>query len=98
MKTHDISPSPPMVKIYFETMEYLVPEGISVAAALMGPINAEYTSINAITGERRAPNCFMGVCFECLVKINGVPGQQACMTQVAEGMRISRQPVTGEMA
>ncbi len=30
--------------------------------------------------------CGMGVCFECIVKINGIPNQRACMTTVKEGM------------
>jgi NADH dehydrogenase/NADH:ubiquinone oxidoreductase subunit G len=30
----------------------------------------------------------MGVCYECLVTINGAPGQRACMVEVEEGMEI----------
>ncbi len=30
----------------------------------------------------------MGVCFECLVTIEGVASLQACMIPVREGMRI----------
>ena len=33
----------------------------------------------------------MGVCFECLVVIDGVPNQQACMIEARDGMRIERQ-------
>ncbi len=33
----------------------------------------------------------MGVCFECLVQIDGVENRQACMTVVREGMSISSQ-------
>ena len=44
-----------------------------------------------VTGELRAPYCLMGVCFECLVEIDGVPNQQGCLAQVREGMRIERQ-------
>ena len=33
----------------------------------------------------------MGVCFECLMVIDGVPSRQACMVTVREGMRIERQ-------
>jgi predicted molibdopterin-dependent oxidoreductase YjgC len=34
----------------------------------------------------------MGVCFDCLMEIDGVANQQACLVTVAEGMRINRQP------
>ncbi|PKO04295.1 MAG: pyridine nucleotide-disulfide oxidoreductase [Chloroflexi bacterium HGW-Chloroflexi-3] len=33
--------------------------------------------------------CGMGICYECLVKVNGVPSIRACQTQVVEGMVIS---------
>ncbi len=33
----------------------------------------------------------MGVCFECLVEIDGVPNRQGCLRNVTEGMRIRRQ-------
>ena len=33
--------------------------------------------------------CGMGVCFDCLVTIDGVEGVRACMTPVAEGMVIA---------
>jgi succinate dehydrogenase/fumarate reductase-like Fe-S protein len=32
--------------------------------------------------------CGMGICYECLVTINGVPGQRACMCRVEPGMEI----------
>jgi NADH dehydrogenase/NADH:ubiquinone oxidoreductase subunit G len=33
----------------------------------------------------------MGVCFECLVEIDGVPARQSCLVPVREGMSIKRQ-------
>ena len=33
----------------------------------------------------------MGVCFDCLMEIDGAPNRQACLVPVAEGMRINRQ-------
>ena len=39
----------------------------------------------------RAPYCMMGVCFECLVEIDGQGSVQSCLTPVADGMRIARQ-------
>ncbi|MEZ5925285.1 MAG: (2Fe-2S)-binding protein [Hyphomicrobiaceae bacterium] len=32
--------------------------------------------------------CGMGLCYDCLVTIDGRPGQRACMTPVSDGMRI----------
>jgi predicted molibdopterin-dependent oxidoreductase YjgC len=33
----------------------------------------------------------MGVCYDCLVTIDGQANQQGCMTAVREGMKIERQ-------
>ncbi len=41
---------------------------------------------SSVLGEPRSFFCGMGVCFECLVKVNGIPNQRACMTMVEEGM------------
>ena len=80
-----------LVTIYFEEIEYRVPEGISVAAAILGHIHADYTSINPITGDHCAPHCLMGVCFDCLVEIDDLPNQQSCMISVKNGMKIKKQ-------
>jgi predicted molibdopterin-dependent oxidoreductase YjgC len=40
------------------------------------------------TGAARAPVCNMGVCFDCLVTVDGRPAVRSCMTRVAEHMRI----------
>jgi D-hydroxyproline dehydrogenase subunit gamma len=41
-----------------------------------------------VRGEARGAFCGMGVCYECLVTINGVPKQRSCMTEVEAGMEI----------
>jgi predicted molibdopterin-dependent oxidoreductase YjgC len=33
----------------------------------------------------------MGVCFDCLMEIDGIPNRQACLVTVTEGMRINLQ-------
>ena len=43
-----------------------------------------------VDGSPRAAFCMMGVCFECLVEVDGVSNQQACMVQVKDGMRVIR--------
>jgi predicted molibdopterin-dependent oxidoreductase YjgC len=39
-------------------------------------------------GQGRAPVCNMGVCFDCLVTIDGKANQRACMTRVLDGMQV----------
>ena len=43
----------------------------------------------------RAPYCLMGVCFECLMEIDGEPDVQSCLVTVREGMTVRRQ-LSGE--
>ena len=38
----------------------------------------------------RAPHCMMGICFECLVEVDGTPSIQACLTSAREGMSVKR--------
>ena len=33
----------------------------------------------------------MGLCFDCLMEIDGVPNTQACLVEVREGMVVCRQ-------
>jgi predicted molibdopterin-dependent oxidoreductase YjgC len=32
--------------------------------------------------------CGIGVCFDCIVTIDGIANQRACITQLRSGMRI----------
>jgi hypothetical protein len=58
----------------------------TVAAALVAHGYARCRRNDA--GESRGAFCFSGVCFECLVEIDGVPRRQACLTPVAQGMKV----------
>ena len=71
-----------------------VPQGETVAAAVLAE-NIGYTRTTAVKQQPRAPFCMMGVCFDCLMVIDGIPNQQACMVQVRDGMRIERQHGSG---
>jgi len=63
-----------------------VAEGITVAAALaQAGLTATRVSVG---GQPRAAFCGMGQCQECRVTIDGQPQRLACMTFVAEGMRV----------
>ena len=43
-------------------------------------------------GEPRGVFCGMGVCYECLVTVDGVPNVRACVTTVKPGMAIKTRP------
>ena len=64
--------------------------GDSVAAALLAAGIHPFRT-TAVSGAPRAPYCMMGVCFDCLVTIDGVGNRQGCLVPVAEGMQIEIQ-------
>lgn len=47
--------------------------------------------INRPSDQARAPYCMMGVCFECLVTIDGETDVQSCLVQVQDGMDVRSQ-------
>ena len=65
--------------------------GDSVAAIMLTLDRLPYLRETAVSGAPRNPYCMMGVCFDCLVEIDGVPNRQGCMVAVRDGMRIRRQ-------
>ena len=73
-----------------EGRHVLVPQGASAAAAVLiaGLPSLRDTPVG---GSPRAPYCLMGICFDCLAEIDGVPNRQSCMIAARPGMRIRRQ-------
>ena len=71
--------------------------GDSVATALLAAgVNVCRTT--PVSESPRAPYCMMGVCFDCLVTIDGVGNRQACLVRVAEGMQVAVQHGKRELA
>jgi len=64
--------------------------GDTVAAALLSA-GIDHCRTTPVTGAPRAPYCLMGVCFDCLVTIDGVGSRQACLVPVREGMTVETQ-------
>jgi predicted molibdopterin-dependent oxidoreductase YjgC len=78
------------IVIELDGVQETVPAGVSVAAALLylDKIPLRHSAVNAAP---RAPFCMMGICFECLIEVDGVANQRACQWQVQAGMRLRRQ-------
>ena len=67
----------------------LARHGDTVAAAMLA--SGHVACRTTVSGAPRGPYCLMGVCFDCLVTIDGSANRQACMTPVRDGMRIEIQ-------
>lgn len=78
------------VTIHFDGQIFTVPNGITVAAALLA-VGVREFRLSIVGQAPRAPYCMMGLCFECLLEIDGVPARQSCLIPVREGMQIKRQ-------
>lgn len=84
------------VTIIFDDLPVTVPAGISVAAAVLGHHHPGETYTHPVDGSPRAPYCLMGVCFECMMEINGEPNVQSCLITVQDGLVVKRQVETAE--
>jgi predicted molibdopterin-dependent oxidoreductase YjgC len=72
--------------IRIEGQPVTVRRGQTIAAALVaaGHHVFRYTE----NGSPRGLFCGMGVCFDCLVTVNGIPDQRACMTLAEPDMEV----------
>ena len=80
----------PTIAVEVEGRPVQIPEGASAAAAVLAAGLASIRDTPA-GGALRLPYCMMGICFDCLAEIDGVPNRQSCMVRVEPGMRIRRQ-------
>ena len=61
-------------------------EGDSVASALLA--NGIRALRDGPDGAPRGLFCGIGICFDCLVTVDGRPGRRACMVRVQEQMDV----------
>lgn len=74
------------VRATFEGEPLSCEPGASVAAALISTGKNAWRETR--TGAKRGLFCGIGVCFDCLVEIDGESGQRACMIPLADGMDV----------
>jgi hypothetical protein len=78
------------LRFTFGDREIPAEPGQSIGAAL---IAAGYRSWRTTrqAGAPRGIFCGIGVCFDCLVIVNGRPSQRACLTEACHGDRVDPQ-------
>ena len=79
-----------VVTFWFEKNPVQAQEGESVAAALL-IAGVKYLRYAQVSAKPRMPYCWMGVCYECLLEIDGEQNQQSCLITVKEAMHVRRQ-------
>ncbi|KQO83458.1 (2Fe-2S)-binding protein [Rhizobium sp. Leaf262] len=65
--------------------------GESLAAALLASGHGGFRRTQS--GKLRAPYCNMGVCYECLVTVDGQSGQRSCLIPVRADMVVELENV-----
>jgi predicted molibdopterin-dependent oxidoreductase YjgC len=75
------------INIVVNGREVVAYEGETVLAALIAA-GLRTLRMSHAHREGRGPFCGMGICYECLVSINGRANQRACMTEVEDLMEI----------
>ncbi len=80
--------TPRLIRIEIDGRPVDVPDSLTVAAALLHA-GVQSFRRTPVGDAPRAPFCMMGVCFDCLVRIDDLPNQQSCMVKVRPGMRVS---------
>ncbi len=90
----DAVPAPSRVRAAFEGEPLEAEAGASVAAALIGEGRQAWRTTRE--GRPRGLFCGIGVCYDCLVEIDGESGQRACMIPLRDGMEVRRTGVPGD--
>lgn len=86
----------PSVTLRIDGVAVAAQPGETVAAVLLRQPEV-WSRESPISGDRRAPYCMMGVCFDCLAEVDGQCSTQTCLTVVREGMQVRRQRGRPEM-
>jgi predicted molibdopterin-dependent oxidoreductase YjgC len=84
----------PEVEIVVDGLPVMAFEGESVAAALLAS-GRRTLRTTARFHEPRGMYCGIGVCFDCVMTVDGRPNVRACQTAVRAGMQIESQQGDG---
>ncbi|MGW7618000.1 (2Fe-2S)-binding protein [Streptomyces antimycoticus] len=79
---------PPPYRLTFDGATVTALPGQSVGAALMAAGIVAWRTTRR-EGRPRGLFCGIGVCFDCLITVDGRPGQRACLVPARDGMRLS---------
>jgi aerobic-type carbon monoxide dehydrogenase small subunit (CoxS/CutS family) len=70
--------------------------GQTVGAALVAAGTLSWRTTR-VAGAPRGLFCGIGVCFDCLVTVDGHPNQRACLVVAEDGMRVTTQDGAGRV-
>ncbi|MDN5795188.1 MAG: (2Fe-2S)-binding protein [Intrasporangium sp.] len=68
--------------------------GQTIGAALVAAGQVSWRTTR-VGGVRRGLFCGIGICFDCLVTVEGEPNQRACLVVAEPGLTVTTQEGTG---
>lgn len=71
----------------FNGREFSGEAGQSIAAALIAADQRELRRTR-FDSQARSIFCGIGVCFDCVVVVNGVANQRSCLIEIRDGMNV----------
>lgn len=83
-----------MLQVFLNGQSVQVQKGTTVAAMTLTQ-GLRHTRTTPVSQSKRAAFCMMGVCYDCLMVIDGKANQRACSTYVKKGMRVDSQQGVG---
>ena len=78
------------IEFTFDGEKIVAITGQSVAAALLAA-NQRTLRKTRFNNNERGVFCVIGVCFDCLVVIDGITNQRACLIEAKPGMKVQTQ-------
>jgi len=75
----------PQLKLAIDGTPITARPGQTVGAALTDAGIRSWRNTR-VAGKPRGLFCGIGVCFDCLLTVNGVPNQRACLVPAQDGM------------
>ena len=80
------TPGEPALTFSLDGQHFRALPGETIAAALYAAGKRAWR--RSRHGDARGLLCGMGVCYDCLLTVDGTPGLRACQVEVREGMRV----------
>ncbi len=79
--------TPKTVHFLFDGLSVTATQGQTIAAALIAD-GLKSLSKTRLKGKPRSIFCGIGVCFDCVVIVDGIANQRSCLIEVTDGMNV----------
>jgi aerobic-type carbon monoxide dehydrogenase small subunit (CoxS/CutS family) len=79
------------VSFSFNGKDFQCESGQTIAAALIAADQRELRSTR-FGNEPRSIFCGIGICYDCVVVVDGIANQRSCLVEARDGMKVESAP------